>query len=249
MFSLTIMYCFMFCYIRIQARRLAKASTAEASEHNTSHELQSWEVNVEAGDPAQHTAPLQVVKMQSAVVTTNDRTTQPTQTRSTRPRPDKRLKQVSMILLCYPIMYIFVTLPLEISRLSQFAGKNFSLKAVYFGVCLFMTSGFLNVVLYTTTRKGIISWPRCLRKREYGSSRSTTRTHVSSFQPGGRLSLATIRPTPTVASKSSVASINPLVDGHAKLHDEKDSIWSTEIPKQGYAVPDRRPTTDYTRLT
>ena len=245
MFSLTIMYCFMFCYIRIQARKLAKASTASASEHNISHELQSWEANIESGDPAQHTSSSQIVTMKSATVTTDDRTTRPTQTRPTRPRADKRMKQVSLILLCYPIMYIICTLPLEISRLSQFAGKNFSLTAVYFGVCLFMTSGFLNVVLYTTTRKGIISWPRLLRKRGYGASRSTTRSHLSSNQ---RLSLATIRPPPTVASKSSVASLNPLVDDPAKLHDEYDSVWSMEVPKQGYATADHRSTTDYTRL-
>jgi len=233
MFSLTIMYIFMFCYIRIQSRKLVKASSTSNSVHQPAHELRSWKVDVEAGDPAHRITPSQIFTMNSANVTTEDR---PTQLRSRRPRADKRMNQVSLTLLCYPIMYIVFTMPLEVSRLSEFAGKNWSLTSVYFGVCLFMCSGFFNVLLYTTTRKGIFSWSSLFRKRKYESSKAPN--HLSLYQPSSR-------PPVTVASKSSVSSlVNPLPEGPPNSHEEYDSVWSMESLKKDSTM-DHRSTAEY----
>jgi hypothetical protein len=73
-------------------------------------------------------------------------------------------------LLCYPITYILLTMPLSITRLSQFAGNNWGLPAIHAAAAIYCCSGFINVMLYTLTRKGIISWDWLLRRRKSTTS-------------------------------------------------------------------------------
>jgi hypothetical protein len=72
--------------------------------------------------------------------------------------PLQRIHGVSVKLLLYPAIYVALTLPLSILRLYQFSGQSFNLKTIYFGASLWQLQGFCNVILYTTTRKGIVSW-------------------------------------------------------------------------------------------
>ena len=71
MFALTILYCILFFYIRIQLKNFRKV--ASSSEIQSSHELQSWQANLEAGTPEQPTAPKQIITTQTVTVTTEDR--------------------------------------------------------------------------------------------------------------------------------------------------------------------------------
>jgi hypothetical protein len=242
MFTLTAMYCFMFFYIRIQSRKLANASTTgtSTSKYEPPHQLQSWNVNVEAGDPAQGAISSQPFTTKSDIVTVEDSPPQASQTKSNRPRGDKRINQVSLRLLCYPIMYLICTIPLEVARLSQFAGKRWGLPSVYLGACVFMTSGFFNVLLYTTTRKGIVSWGGCFRQCKYEFPRRTARSHLSSARRPSQASPGVIRTPWSVASKPSVTSLKPLANGPAKSHDEYDSLSSMEVPKQDHTTSDLR---------
>jgi len=227
MFSLTFMYCFMFFYVRIQSKKIIHAST---SDHDTLHDHQGWTATIETGDP-RGTTLTQNFTMKSVVVTTEDGNLPSTRTR--RPaqlRPDKRMNRVSLRLLCYPFVYIICTLPLEISRLSQFAGKNWSLTFVYVGVCLFMSSGFLNALLYTTTRKGIISWPRFL-----DSPRRNTAPVYVSRERRPKFASEVVHTPPTATS----TFVECLPEGHGK--EEYDSVWSREEPGQDDITPDRSP--------
>jgi len=72
--------------------------------------------------------------------------------------PLRRIDNVSVKLLLYPAVYVALTLPLSILRLYQFSGRSFNLKTIYFGASLWQLQGFVNVILYTTTRRGIVSW-------------------------------------------------------------------------------------------
>jgi hypothetical protein len=238
MFSLTIMYCVLFCFIRIRSRKLVNVSTTATSEHEATRELQTWQVSTETGEDVQYTTSSNFFKMKSTTVAMEDGPTQSNRTRSSRFPADRRMNRVSRTLLCYPIIYIILTMPIAVSRLCEFAGKNWSLISVYIGGCLFMSSGFFNVLLYTTTRKGIISWRWFLRKPKHGRAP----TNVSLYHPGSnpsQLAASTIHMPP---SKPSVGSLSHPADCP---HNEYDSVSSIDVQKQDYTAPDRISTTKH----
>ena len=161
MFALTILYCILFFYIRVQLKKFQKITST--SEIQSSHELRSWQANLEAGTPDQPAAPKQIITTQTVSVTTEERPQRRTM-KTEAERAHRRMNQVALTLLCYPIMYICLTMPLSITRISSFAGHDLGLKSVYAGASIFCCSGLVNVLLYTLTRKGIISWDWLFRK-------------------------------------------------------------------------------------
>ena len=175
MFALTFLYCILFFYIRIQLKNFRKV--ASTSEIQSSHELQSWQANLEAGTPDQPAAPKQIITTQTVTVTTEDRPQRRTM-KTEADRAHKRMNQVAVTLLCYPVMYICLTMPLAITRLSSFAGNEWGLTSIYVGASIYCCSGFVNVLLYTATRKGIISWNWLFTRRK-----STTSTNDSAPPP------------------------------------------------------------------
>jgi hypothetical protein len=163
MFALTTLYCILFFYIRLQLKNFRKA--ASTSELHSSHELQSWQANLEAGVTQIVTAPKQIITTKTVTVTTEERPN-PRRPQSDAERAHRRMNQVALTLLCYPIMYICLTMPLSITRISEFAGKEWTLPGIYAGASIYCCSGFMNVLLYTLTRKGIISWDWLFGKRK-----------------------------------------------------------------------------------
>jgi len=170
MFALTILYCILFFYIRTQLKNFRKA--ASTSEMQSTHELQSWQANLEAGNPEQPAAPKQIITTQTVTVTTSERPQRRTM-KTEADRAHKRMNQVALTLLCYPIMYICLTMPLCITRLSSFAGNELGLTSIYVGASIYCCSGFVNVLLYTATRKGIISWNWLFKRRKSTVSSET----------------------------------------------------------------------------
>jgi hypothetical protein len=55
---------------------------------------------------------------------------------------------------------MLLTIPISVTRIAEFAGKTFSLPIIYFTVAMFCCLGLANVILYTSTRKGLIPWGR-----------------------------------------------------------------------------------------
>lgn len=80
------------------------------------------------------------------------------------------MKQVSLTLLFYPAAYIVVLMPLSIARLRQFSGRNPSLAFTYTAAAIFDCQGFINVLLYTTTRKGLIAWNKLYPRFNRGTA-------------------------------------------------------------------------------
>src|SRR5208282_4898144 len=56
----------------------------------------------------------------------------------------------------------------------QFTGKSWSLPAVYAGTTIYVCSGAVNVLVYTTTRQGIIPWGRLSRKVKHAKTNETS---------------------------------------------------------------------------
>lgn len=241
MFALTILYCILFFYIRIQLKNFTRA--ASTSENvQSSHELRTWQANLEAGQPDQPTAPKQIITTQTVTVTTEDRP-QRRQLKTEADRAHKRMNHVALTLLCYPVMYICLTMPLSIARISQFAGDNPTWASVYAGASIYCLSGLVNVLLYTATRKGIISWNWLFKKR--GTTNTTTdhpppppyNPHYPGSHHGRRNSDSTLHlPSTTVVSaKPSATSIGrpppmPLSPGSGKsVVDVRDSDSDLEF--------------------
>jgi G protein-coupled glucose receptor regulating Gpa2 C-term len=70
----------------------------------------------------------------------------------------KRMNNVSLTLLCYPIAYICLIMPITLARIAEFADVKVSIPVIYFAAGVYASSGYVNVILYTFTRKGIVSW-------------------------------------------------------------------------------------------
>jgi hypothetical protein len=218
MFALTILYCILFFYIRIQLKSF-RAANSSSTDHHTggtgNHELRAWQANLEAGVPNGDSTnlPHGIMTKTTVTVTTEERPSTIYSGRRTRTEADRahrRMNQVALTLLCYPLSYICLTMPLCITRLSQFAGHNWGLVPIYAAASLYCCSGFFNVLLYTATRRGIISWGWLFKR--WGKKKSSTKKGaVSATSPGyypGSRNPATMVHATTMKSKPSAMSIS-----------------------------------------
>lgn len=60
--------------------------------------------------------------------------------RRTENNSRQRMSKVAVILLCYPVVYIWLIMPVSIARLAQFSGQNWGVTAIQAGgryLCLF----------------------------------------------------------------------------------------------------------------
>lgn len=125
-----------------------------------------------------------------------------------------RMNKVSVTLLIYPILFTIVTLPICISRIAEFAGQEWGLAFVYFGAALFECTGWINVLLYTSTRKGLVSWNRLkfwkMNENDLKLSSGRTGRWSARDTPGVEMvDLDSVQRART-ASKSSASSIEAL---------------------------------------
>jgi len=168
MATLTILYSVLFFFLRAQTKHLLKAGNT--TDHHTTDDRMTthsqWEVTVGTeGDDveAAHPSPDGAVIVTKSVAIYSEGATHP---RNPRPnmaparRTYNRMNKVSFTLLIYPVLYILLTMPISISRIAQFGGHQWGLTFAHFGAALFSCTGFINVLLYTSTRKGLVSWSR-----------------------------------------------------------------------------------------
>jgi len=93
-------------------------------------------------------------------------------------RVESYLDTVAKHMLWYPIVYIFVILPIAATRFSTFHGKPVQFEVTMFTAAVFMLHGFFNAVLFCTTRNIL---PGSWRQRfgfgtMWGSRRGDTNT-------------------------------------------------------------------------
>jgi hypothetical protein len=208
MISLTTIYCILFVYVRIKAKKLRQLMTTNAS--GRSYEMHpSWKGDSENGDHSsrQSTSPTKT----KTKVTVED---QPSHQSAAGDRTYGRMNRASIILISYPMVYICLTMPMCIARVCQFTGKSWSLPAVYAGTVIYVCSGWVNVLVYTTTRQGIILWGWLFRKGKPAKKNETSTKpveYVPSWYDSGSDSERLTPPSKPIF-KSSASSIPTL--GH-----------------------------------
>ena len=168
-FALPVLYCLLFLYIRghLKAFRISTSS-----KQSSGLALEPWQANLESGRSGTMASPREVIKTTSVKITTEIGTIQQPHEHNEAERSMKRMNQVAIILLCYPIAYLCLTVPISVVRVATYSGAHFSLPVSYIVVSIYASSGWVNVLLYTIPRKGIISWSRLLL-----CSQSETKDH------------------------------------------------------------------------
>jgi hypothetical protein len=200
------MYSILFIYVRIKARNLRQLMSTNAS--GRSYELsQTWRADPETGTrSSSHIGSKTKTKTK---VTEEDR---PSHQLAAGERTCDRMNRASLILISYPMVYICLTMPMCIARICEFTGKNWSLPAVYAGTVIYVCSGAVNVLVYTTTRQGIIPWGQLFRKFKPAKTNETSTKPVE-FVPdcydSGSNSERPTQPSKLI-SKSSASSIPTL---------------------------------------
>ena len=158
MFALTVLYFILFVYLVVQSRKLRTSESTGDNQFST-HELPNWQANLKAGNvPPPPTGLKRIMTTQTVTVITETSNAAVRRVRTTEAISRRRMTQVATRLLCYPIVYICLTMPVSIARLAQVSGHNWGLTAIQVGAAIYVCSGWVNVLLYTATRKGIISW-------------------------------------------------------------------------------------------
>jgi hypothetical protein len=197
-FALPVLYCLLFLYIRghLKAFRISISSKQSGG-----LELKPWQKNLESGCSGIIASPRQVIKTKSMTI-------QQPREHNEAERGARRMNQVAIILLYYPIAYLCLTVPISVVRVATYSGAQFSLPVSYVVVSIYASSGWVNVLLYTIPRKGIISWDRLLL-----CSQNTTKDDQS--EPL-RLAL----PANSEFSKSSQARQDPYNSSDNSDHHE-----------------------------
>jgi hypothetical protein len=220
MFALSLLYTILFFYIRIQSNKFR--AVASSTEQTTSHQLQNWQATVEVGSEVVHPSSHPVI-IRTATVTTQDHLSTRRNGRSEADRVHRQMNQAAFRLLCYPILYICLTMPIATVALADLAGRLW-FKPIYLASCFYASSGWANVVLYTATRKGIISWD-WLTKRKRGSGSTAPQAHRTGGSRNSTLAAATVS---SKLSAISISSSHPLVDSPELRNSESDSLSVTK---------------------
>ena len=205
-FALTTIYCILFVYIRVVAWRVTNLSSTNGSERRI-HPHLPWTTNLESG--TETSRPNGMMDM----TTDRPRLTQPPKIAN---HAHDHLHKVSKVLLCYPLVYICLTLPTAIIRLGQFAGQPWGLTAAFVAADINLLSGFCNVLLYTTTRKGMVPWNKIFSRGTTGRQKAKDLTNESSWSFPGGLARTEVDSTvemelpSTITTKSSISSFQSL---------------------------------------
>ena len=226
-FALTTIYGILFVYIRVVASRIRKLSTINGSENQ-----QSWRANLEGGTAtSQPITAKQITVTRTLSITTEQRLLrQQSQITDTANHSHYRLLKVSKVLLCYPLVYVLFTLPTAIIRLGQFAGKPWSITTAFVVVDINILSGFCNVILYTSTRKGMVPWQKLFALCGSRRGNSTDTTHGTSSRDSyssdaefdTTLELqSTLEPKPSI---SSIQSHGPKTSSGAHIEFQHSAV-------------------------
>jgi hypothetical protein len=165
MFALTVLYTGLFAYIRVRVKEFRKFTS-------TSDSVGALETG---GSVHSKGSQAVMTKTVSAATGSSTNYRQP----RTGTNVHQRMNYISYTLLLYPTVYIILTLPIAIARLYEFVGRSFTLRSLYIGAAMFDLQGFVNVILYTTTRKGIVPWDRIFGKFENSTPKTLQSTFVS----------------------------------------------------------------------
>jgi hypothetical protein len=72
------------------------------------------------------------------------------------PQEAKRVKAISNLMVAYPVVYVVCTLPLASARMASMSNKPPSLERLCLSGAIITSNGWLDVLLYTLTRRMMI---------------------------------------------------------------------------------------------
>jgi hypothetical protein len=106
---------------------------------------------------------------------------------------NNRLMGIAKQMLLYPVAYTILILPIASARFSEWAGRDVPFQVTVFCDTIFLLSGLVNVILFTTTRRvlppqslmGIFS---ISRPSFLGGSTSVDMTSPEDFEKGSQMS-------------------------------------------------------------
>ena len=246
MVALTFLYCLVFFYIRYQLKKFS-TETSSTDKQISGYELDTqWRSDLEALPNPPPTPSGQILTTRTVTVTTQDR--RPSEatvtatgfslsfrnihTEHSQLLARKRMLQVARSLLWYPLIYLVVTAPLTIGRLATFANNSWAVMCIFVGAAFYASGGFFNVLLYTSTRKGIVSWSWFGWKKR--SRRRKSRPPTNPFSPSPKLD----RGGPFIAPEKLGSESSTTTSTSSHLHDVPLS------PGADPSIPGRsRPTT------
>jgi hypothetical protein len=225
MATLTILYSILFFFLRAQTKGLLKPSSATgqytaADDFTPPTNAAQWQVTLGTpdGDPEAYPAPTSGLVVVTRSVTI--RTEAPSNSRPSLPNGDARtyhrLTRVSVTLLIYPILYVILTLPISMARIAEFAGHEWGLAFLHFGAGLFECTGWINVLLYTSTRKGLVSWNRLTFWRKGANNAGPLRARTAKWNhfraaPEDEMDeFGSVKSARRITSKTSASSVAAL---------------------------------------
>jgi hypothetical protein len=136
----------------------------------------------------------------------NGRMSDETTTEAHERRIGLYLTTVARHMLWYPIVYIILVLPVAISRLSTFSGVSVPFSVTIFTAAVFMLHGFLNTVLFCTTRTILPgSWRQRFgldTGREGGRGDISHLSHTSAKSPFTGIKIVTVSTGPAPVTLS-----------------------------------------------
>ena len=178
--TLPILYTILFIYIRRQSSNFF--NVASTTGHSTISDNSNFESPASiATSPEPLKAKLGSMRSQSI----HSRRPKPRFTEAAE-RARRRMHQVAVTLLCYPLAYLVLTGPILVIPMASFLRKNIPVSSVYALSSVYTSTGWVNVILYTVTRKGIVSWDRLFkwrkRPKHLKSNRGAKSLRISTFQ-------------------------------------------------------------------
>jgi hypothetical protein len=106
-------------------------------------------------------------------------------------RRDPHLMQVARQMLWYPVAYTILVLPIAAARFSAFNGKDVPFGVTIFTSSIFMLSGFVNAILFTTTRR-VIQLPSSWKRNRFFTFSRRSNDPEQSYFTGPYTSTATM---------------------------------------------------------
>jgi len=162
--------------------------------------------------------------------------------------PDGQVMSLAKQMLAYPIAYIALVLPISVCRFLEWAGHKIPFGVIIFADAVFLLSGLVNAILFTTTRKlvptrgarGLFSRSKSLRS-DVESQRSNTPI-ITPYFAAEKLPVSPVKteqeilvvnvslPAPTIQKPPSRRSLD--IKRGVPLTPTDISIYSQNSPRE-----------------
>ncbi|KAL1963482.1 hypothetical protein VTN77DRAFT_8063 [Rasamsonia byssochlamydoides] len=152
----------------------------------------------------------------------------------------KRLRRVVSYMVIYPVAYVVLSLPLAAGRMASERGTGPSMAYFCLSGAMMTSSGFVDVIMYTLTRKNLLIESELSRDRDRDRSYNHTHSNSLHSRRPNHLTTTTItaRDNSTPIKESSRKKGNPLRsvwagdNNNNEFDPERDSSTELIVPNK-----------------